>query len=178
MKKFILLSAICTCTLASTSLLAQTDKPSLSLGTETGIPTGNLSLITPLGLGGSLKLIVPVTKNVAVTASGGYLYWLKKNYYGESIGGFHSILFKGGIRVSIDKGFYVEPEAGYATFGKDATADQEGGSNGGFTYAGNIGYVIGKKFDISARYESSHIDGLNFNQVGVRLAYNFSLAGK
>lgn len=178
MKKIILLSAVCACAMTSASLHAQTDKPSLSFGAETAIPTGNLSLITPLGLGASAKLIIPATKNIAFTASAGYIYYLKKSYFGEDIGGFHAVPLKGGIRVSINKGFYVEPQAGYTTFGKESTAEEEGGSSGGFTYAGNIGYMAGKNFDISARYENSHIDGLNFSHIGLRLAYNFSLGGK
>jgi hypothetical protein len=176
MKNFTLCSlAIYACTLLSTSLHAQDRKPSLSLGAETAIPTGNLSLITPFGLGASAKLVLPASGIVSITASGGYIYYMKKNYFGEKIGGFHAIPFKGGIRLSLSKGFYLEPQAGYTTFGKEATGDEEGGSDSGFTYAGNIGYLAGKNFDISAGFENSRIEGENFSYIGIRLAYNFIL---
>jgi hypothetical protein len=175
MKKTITLTAICICIIAAMPARAQRPGASFSMGAELAIPTGDLSLVSPLGLGGSGKFLFPVSSNFGFTVSAGYLYYLQKNYFGERVGGFHAIPLKGGIRISANKGFYFEPQFGYTSFG---SGGEDAGSDGAFTYAGNIGYLIGNKLDVSMRYESATKDGESIAHVGLRIAYSFSLARK
>ncbi len=148
------------------------DAPSLNIGIETGIPTGDLSLVTSFGAGGSMKLIVPLDHTVAFTASAGYIHYFSKTFFGVKFGDLNSLAFKGGFRLSIEPGFYFEPQGGYSSF------SAEGESDGAFTYAANIGYMVHKKADISVHYESATKDGGSLSHVGLRIAYNFSLAKK
>ena len=178
MKKIIITVVTIYCIIAMNTASAQDSKPerkssSISIGAESAIPTGDLSLTTPLGLGGSVKGVFPIANFIDFTISAGYIYFLKKKIEDESFGGFHSIPLKGGFRFMAGKGFYVEPQAGYSIFGSDG-----GGSSGAFTYAGNIGYLINNKVDVSARYESATKEGSSLSHVGIRIAYNFSLSSK
>lgn len=176
MKRLFTIFAIGLCTIAAVKSNAQDAKTSgvsLSIGAELAIPTGDLSLVTPLGLGGSVKAVFPLSNVLGFTVSAGYQHYLKKNFFGERIGGFHGIPLKGGIRVNIDKGFYIEPQAGYTSFGSSENPDA--GYEGAFTYAGNVGYLINGKVDISIRYESATKGGSSLSHVGLRIAYNFKL---
>ncbi len=175
MKRFITIWAIGISTLTATANAqdAKTNKATLSFGAEAALPTGELLNISPAGLGGSIKAVFPVAGTIAITASACYQYYLKKKYFDQILGGFHGIPLKGGIRIGIDKGFYIEPQLGYTSFG--STQNGDGGSEGAFTYAGNIGYLINNAVDISARYESSRKEGSNLSHIGLRIAYSFNL---
>lgn len=169
--KLFLVAAL-VCSIAITSKVGAQDTlnkiippPSFNIAAEFAIPVGDLNLITPLGLGASGKFIFPLSDIVAFTASGGYIYYFEKSFEGESFGGFHSIPFKGGLRFISLRGFYFEPQLGYSIFGSD------GDSDGAFTYAGNIGYLI-KNFDISARYESATKNGSSLSHIGIRVGLN------
>jgi len=148
------------------------DAPSLNFGIEATLPTGDLSLITSFGAGGSLKLIVPLDNTVSFITSAGYTHYFSKTFFGEKFGGFNSFPLKGRFRFSTKHGFYFEPQAGYSIFSSD------GESDGAFTYAANIGYMLHKKADISFGYESATKNGGSLSHVGLRIAYNFSLAKK
>jgi hypothetical protein len=147
---------------------------SASIGAEIAIPTGDLGESHKLGLGGSAKLAIPVVTNGDVTISAGYI-----TFSGKEIGGglkysnYNMIPLKVGFRYSLGEGgFYVEPQLGY-------TFVSFGGSNdGAFTYAPNIGYMINRMVDVSARYEAASKDGGTVSHIGFRIAYNFSLNAK
>ncbi|HEX6916050.1 MAG TPA: autotransporter outer membrane beta-barrel domain-containing protein, partial [Chitinophagaceae bacterium] len=77
------------------------------------------------------------------------------------------IPLKAGYRLNLGEGgFNIEPQLGYSV-GK--------GGGGGFTYAGNIGYMINNQFDIAARYEGVSKDGSSLSFIGLRVAYSFGL---
>ena len=145
---------------------------SLSVGAEVAIPTGDLGIVAGVGLGASAKAILPISHATALTINAGYIYYTKKELGGYQVGGFNSIPLKAGVRISTGKGFYFEPQLGYSIFSAG------GESDGAFTYAGNVGYLINHAVDISARYESATKDGVSLSHVGVRIAYNFSLGKK
>lgn len=148
------------------------DAPSLNFGIEAALPTGDLSLITSFGGGGSLKLIVPLDNTVSFIISAGFIHYFSKTLFGEKFGGFNSFPFKGGFRFSAKPGFYFEPQAGYSIF------ISEGESDGAFTYGANIGYMLHKKADFSFGYESATKNGGSISHIGLRIAYNFSLTKK
>lgn len=144
------------------------DPPAFSVGIESAVPTGDLSLLSSFGLGASMKVIVPLDNTVAFTASVGYIRYFGKDLFGFKMEDFNSFPLKGGFRFSTKPGFYVEPQAGYSSFSTN------GESDGAFTYAGSIGYVIHKKTDFSFRYESATKNGGSLSHVGLRIAYNIT----
>ncbi len=153
---------------------SQYARPTLSIGAELGIPTGDLNAYQKIGVGGSAKAAFPVASDLDITASAGYI-----SFSGDEAGSFkypalNFIPIKVGVRYRfVPKGFYLEPQLGYTSINSSGTTT----AKGGFTYAANAGYFIGRNFDISARYEGVSKKGSQGNLpfVGFRLAYNFSL---
>ncbi len=162
---------------------------SLSIGPELAIPLGDFrnKLSIPgsqlpipgykAGFGGSAKLNLPVATNVDVSLSAGYMAFSQKasvdtlSTISINKNSYTLIPFKAGVRFRLNGGFYVEPQAGYT---QTKIKNQEGA--GYFTYAGNVGYLIGRAVDIAVRYESVSRTGGNLNFVGLRVAYNLPFA--
>lgn len=157
----------------------------LSVGPEFVIPVGTFRSESgyKFGLGGSAKLVLPFTNNIAGSISVGYIGFSQSKFDSvTSKNTFTTIPFKAGIRF-MTNGFYVEPQAGYT---QTKQTNEEG--SGQFTYALNLGYLINKMIDISARYEAISaslndptISGItdkriSAKMIGVRLAYNFNFA--
>ncbi len=143
---------------------------SFSMGVEAAVPTGDLALlVTPFGLGSSIQAVFPVSGNRWFTVSAGDLYLLKKTIFGEGAGGFRAITLKAGVRIFANNGFYVEPETGFTFLG------MKDGGDVAFTYAGNLGYLINNKIDVSARYEGSIKYRPSDTFLGVRIARTFTL---
>lgn len=162
---------------------------SLSIGPELAIPLGDfrnkLSFPgSPLpvrgykaGFGGSAKLNLPVATNIDVSFSAGYMAFSQKASL-DTLGSisinknsYTLVPFKAGVRFRLNGGFYLEPQAGYT---QTKIKNEEGA--GYFTYAGNIGYLIGRVVDVAVRYESVSRTGGNLNFVGLRVAYNLPFA--
>jgi len=153
----------------------QTARPSLSIGAELGIPTGDLNASQKIGIGGSVKAAFPVTSDLDITASVGII-----SFSGDEVGtvknpALNFIPIKAGVRYRfVPHGFYLEPQLGYTSIN---TPNSNGSATGGFTYAANAGYFLTPNLDLSARYEGVSKKGSqgNLAHVGLRLAYNFSL---
>lgn len=162
---------------------------SVSIGPEMAVPLGVFrnKILVPgsalpvrgykVGFGGSAKLNIPVATNIDVSLSAGYMAFSQKGSL-DTLGtisinkySYTLIPFKGGIRFRTNSGFYVEPQLGYT---QTKIKDQQGA--GYFTYAGNIGYLIGRAVDIAVRYESVSRTGGNLNFAGLRVAYNIPFA--
>jgi len=162
---------------------------SVSIGPELAVPLGNfrnkLSFPgSPLpvrgykaGFGGSVKLNIPVATNIDVSLSAGYMAFSQKapidTLAAISINknSYTLVPFKAGLRFRLNGGFYVEPQVGYT---QTKIKNEQGA--GYFTYAGNIGYLIGRAVDIAVRYESVSRTGGNLNFAGLRVAYNIPFA--
>ena len=162
---------------------------SLSIGPELAIPLGDFrnKLYIPgsplpipgykAGFGGSAKLNLPVATNIDVSLSAGYMAFSQKasvdtlSTISINKNSYTLIPFKAGVRFRLNGGFYVEPQVGYT---QTKIKNQEGA--GYFTYAGNIGYLIGRVVDVAVRYESVSRTGGNLNFVGLRVAYNLPFA--
>jgi hypothetical protein len=134
-------------------------KPVFSIGVDAGIPTTKgLSFV----IGGSLQGDFKVASDLALTASAGYKSWQAKNGGGST--GFIPVL--GGIK------YYFAPEVyGSGQLGVSFSTANGGGS--WFTYAPGIGFKVSPNFDILAKYTGMSKNSINFNEVGVRLAYAF-----
>lgn len=169
---------LCVCALAVNYSHAQSNQAtpaSLSIGANLAIPTGDLGILSSLGAGGSAKLYLPFSPHVGATVSAGYIYFFSKKIFSDDFKGLSAVPLKGGIRIITGKGLYFEPQAGYTNFTVTATQGGNSSSDGAFTYAANIGYLVNNRIDISAGFESATKQGESMSHVGLRLAYNFSL---
>ena len=75
-------------------------------------------------------------------------------------------------------GLYVEPQAGYGSYGAKATylGTETKTSDGAFTWAVGLGYAK-NGVDVGVRYQSGTKDGDNISLVGIHVGYNFTLGG-
>jgi hypothetical protein len=177
MKKLITLLMLATAVSYSNISNAQDDagnSPSISVGVEVGIPTGDFGESHKLGLGGTVKAAFPVITNGDITVTAGYISFSGKDvaFFGK-LPAMNVIPLKAGFRYRFPGGFYVEPQFGYNIW-----KAKGGESEGGFTYAGNLGYLINNMIDLSVRYEGTSIEGTTISHIGFRAAYSFSLGGK
>ena len=158
----------------------------LSIGVDGALPIGSFHNDSHynFGGGGSAKLAIPVASILDLTVSAGYIAFgsSKLNELELDRGTFTAIPFKAGLQIHTNKGFYFEPQAGYT---QTKISNLEGA--GVFTYAANVGYLIGKAVDVAVRYEAmasrqGHtIPGATNSDVsakflGLRLAYNIPFA--
>lgn len=120
--------------------------------------------------GADLKLQWDLSKDVALTASGGYTRLQGRN---NSLD-FGFIPAKGGVKVFAIERMYLATEAG-------AGFAIEDGAKTNFIYSGGFGYEWNNGLDIGVRYEGYVNDSASttyFRKTGqyaVRLAYNFKL---
>ena len=157
MKRLFFVMAIST--VSFTSVKAQDNyKPVFSIGVDAGIPTEKgLSFV----IGGSLQGDFKVASDLDLTANAGYKSWQAK---GGGSTGFIPVL--GGIK------YYFAPEVyGSGQLGISFSTENGGGS--WFTYAPGIGFKASPNFDILAKYTGMSKNSINFNEIGVRLAYPF-----
>ncbi|MDB5249460.1 MAG: hypothetical protein JWQ40_3854 [Segetibacter sp.] len=177
MKKlpFLLIASFIFSTAKTFSQQSSIPSPSLNLGVEAGLPVGDFGKGYKVGLGGSLKALFPVATDAAITLSAGYMSFSGKE---TTLGGntvyknpaLNMIPIKAGFQYSFPGGLYFEPQLGYTNF-----KVKDGKSNGAFTYAANLGYLINRKLDLSARYEAFSKNEATTSFAGLRLGYNFSL---
>ena len=161
----------------STSKATTIEGVRLSIGVESGIPTGNFSDSYKWNLGGSIQADIPLAKPLFLTLNTGY-----NNFFGKSDSGYpdlHVLPAKAGLKFFPVSNFYIQGEAGadFLLNKSDAGADKAAA----FVYAPQIGVqfpVGGKSFiDAGVRYEgtSSYTDGggSKINYFGIRVAYGF-----
>ncbi|WP_207495547.1 outer membrane beta-barrel protein [Aridibaculum aurantiacum] len=157
--------------------VAFSGRPTMSFGVTAAKPIGNLDKTTDFGGGGDIKFAFPVGVNTDITAQASYLYFSRDNSNPAVQHATQLIPFKAGFRYRFGpRSFYLEPQAGYSA----AAVGGSGGSQGGFVYAGNIGYFLSNHFDLSLRYEDVIRRGMPNDSrsnpfVGLRLGYNFKL---
>lgn len=151
---------------------AQVGRPSLGIGLEVGVPTGDLDLSQKIGIGGSADFDFNVGAGTALTLSAGYI-----SFSGDEIANnvklpaVNFIPIKAGVRYFVVPSLiYLEPQLGYTSI----STPNSSSATGGFTYAAKAG-VRFSGFDVSARYEGVSRNNENLNFIGLRLGYNFSL---
>ncbi len=161
---------------ASTNLQAQTTTPMMESGmgfkVGVGVNGGLFRERSPMkyAYGADVKLQWDLTKDVAITASGGYTKLMGRNNALD----VDFIPAKGGVKVFAIKRMYLATEAG-AGF-----AIQKGAKTN-FIYTGGLGYEFNNGIDVGVRYEGYVNDSGSttyFKQTGqyaLRLAYNFKL---
>ncbi|PJJ83588.1 outer membrane beta-barrel protein [Mucilaginibacter auburnensis] len=152
----------------------------LSVGVETGIPTGKLNDSHGWNLGGSVQADIPVAEQLFVTVNAGYNNLFGKDVAGVSIPNIQLLPVKGGLKFFPVSNFYIQGEAGagFALNKKDVGFDK----SAAFIWAPQVGvqFPVGNKsyLDAGIRYEASTKFNTAFNDskvnfLGLRLAYAF-----
>lgn len=154
----------------STSLFAQKGHNQISIGAEVGLPTGTVSNVLGVGLGGTAKGLYGVGEAGQVGLTLGFIRYGYSNNIGGASAGMNVIPIMPGYRHHFDN-VYAEGQVGlsvvsssYSYGGYSASASTTNASiaiGGGYLY---------KNFDFSLRYQSY---GSGFGSLGLRVAYNF-----
>ena len=85
------------------------------------------------------------------------------------------ISIKAGFQYRPTTKLFIEPQAGYARIRNEDMNGKHSAINT-FNYAINVGYLLNKNFEISARYEDYLRKGhLLLPNIGIRFAYRFKL---
>lgn len=157
----------------------------LGIGVEAGLPLSKAFKQTQsVGIGGSAKVGIPIFEGGDVTISAGYISFSGKTESGYKYPALNTIPLKAGLRYSISGDFYGEPQLGYTILSAKDPTTGKSESDGAFTYAAGVGYMVNKKIDIGLRYEaftqSEDVGNgvkvsLTSSLLGLRVAYNFGL---
>jgi hypothetical protein len=149
------------------------NKFDLSLGIESGLPTGNAANYSTFILGGNIRLQYGISDSFAVTFStGGYHFFSQKipgtdvRYSSYGVGPI-----KAGFKEFFVPDFYVAGEAG---IGREVSQKGFAGGQTKLLLAPGIGYA-NKKWDLGIVYESLTGDQNDYGFVGLRIGYGFSL---
>lgn len=159
--------------LTATASQAQTREDAkgvrLGIGISGGVPTKGSPF--DYALGADLGFQFELSRELALTATGGYTTYKAKDNNGED---YNLIPVKGGVKVFPQiGGLYLSGEAGVGIGTKKDSKES-------FIYSGGLGYQVGG-FDIGARYEgvtqqkASNTFRPQNGQFALRLAYNFKL---
>ncbi|WP_316788158.1 hypothetical protein [Pedobacter frigoris] len=160
-------------TFATTNLHAQSTEVAKGVRLAIGVSGGVAEKGSPFeyGLGADLGFQFGLSKEVAITATGGYTTMMAKDNGTD----YNFIPVKGGIKVFPQiGGMYLLGEAGAGFATKD-------GGKTSLIWSGGLGYQFNGGFDIGARYEGYKQDAASttyqpYNgQFALRLAYGFKL---
>lgn len=161
---------------------AQTKPLSFNLGIDGGLPIGDWSEGTKVGIGGSLKGFYNLSDVSQVGLNVGYMHFGSKSDMEMLKMSTALIPIMADYRHHFN-GFYIEPQAGVTILktkldmdidlgeGEDDFDGSFKGSTTGFGYAIAAG-VLFNNFDVSVRYQGVSKDG-TLSLVGLRLGYAF-----
>ena len=172
-----LLAAACTAAalFIGTNVSAQSVPQSqfrFGVGADALLPVGNLKNTANFGLGITPRLQYGIADNVALTLTSGYYHFFNKKIVIPGVGTMQNDLaivpVKLGIKAFVLPHIYIGAEVGVGF---------EVANGGGATKliaSPSIGYAS-KHWDVGARYESFSGNGVNYNILGLRVAYAFGL---
>jgi hypothetical protein len=172
MKRIIVSIAMLTIAFSAT---AQSDKSSdspikFNAGVEVGLPIGDFSDISSIGIGTSAQGEYAASEKLGITLNVGYLTFSGKSVDLGILGSVKlpstSIVpILAGVKIYFSEKVYGHAQAGISIFNNDlGTA---------FTYAPSIGVMATEKIDISLKYQAAAIDGATLSFLGLRAAYTF-----
>lgn len=158
------------------------DHPSrIGFGAELGLPSGNFSGMSSVGLGGSLKADFNIAEKWGLSANAGVISFLGKNNFLVKTPTNAYLPFKGGLKYIMRKGFYIEGQLG-------ASIPTETNDYTMFVWSPGVGTSFkntnGSIMDFGIRYENwsggRSIGGINEVSsskgfIGVRIAYGLRL---
>jgi len=163
----------------STSTFAQNGR--FSLGAELALPMGDFADFSSIGFGGSLRYEYPVSDNIGLTGTVGYLI-----FGGKAEGDFDGIDYSmipiqiGGKYYFTENqnGMYFGVEVGVHSLKAEYTEDFGGSeisvstTSTELSYAPALGYHLAN-VDIGLRYQMIATEGESTSYLGIRLAYVF-----
>ncbi|MBT2564479.1 hypothetical protein J7E50_06555 [Pedobacter sp. ISL-68] len=154
--------------------------PNIGIGAEIGLPSGNFSNLSGIGLGASVKADLPVAENFALTLNVGFM-----NFFGRrnQLFNVQDLTYgpaKAGLKYQLGESFYAEGQLG-------AALPLNKNQKTLFAWSPGIGNQFklsgGNKLDLGIRYEAwtgkNNTIGLNRSDTkgfaGIRFAYVFGL---
>lgn len=157
------------------------NRTSVDLGAEIGLPSGNFTNLSAIGMGVSAKGSFPVADRFAFSANAGIMNFFGKRTLGLRIEDLAYAPLKGGLKYYLSDAFYFEGQIGTAISLKS-------GQGSLFLWAPGIGNQFklsgANRLDFGIRYESWN--GNSNNQivlnnsaakgfVGLRFSYVFGI---
>ncbi|UKT64604.1 hypothetical protein [Pedobacter mucosus] len=151
----------------------------ITVGAEIGLPSGNFTSITNIGLGVSVKADLPIATKFGIILNGGYMNFFGKRNQLINVQDLSYLPLKGGLKYQLSESFYAAGLIG-------AAIPITNGQKTLFIWSPGIGNVFKLndqvKFDLGIRYEAWV--GQNSNNflsnatnskgfVGVRLGIGF-----
>ncbi|GGG95358.1 hypothetical protein [Pedobacter zeae] len=152
---------------------------SIGVGAEIGLPSGNFSNLSGIGLGASLKADLPVAESFAITLNAGFMNFFGRSNALFSVQDLTYIPAKAGLKYQLSESFYAEGQLGAALpLNKDQKTL--------FAWSPGFGNQFklpgGDKLDLGIRYEAwtgKNTIGLDRSDtkgfVGIRFAYVLGL---
>lgn len=160
-------------TVGSTSAQAQSMERTKGVRLGFGVSGGVAEKNSPFeyGIGADARLQLDLSKELSLTATGGYTRLMAKDNMGDD---YDFIPAKGGVKIFPIGNMYAMGEIG-AGFGIKED------SKTALIFGGGLGYAWSSGIDISARYEGYKQDSASSTyrpqngQFALRLAYGFKL---
>lgn len=163
------------------AMYAQDNSSRIGFGVELGLPSGNFSGISSVGLGGSVKVDFNIAEKWGLSLNAGVVSFLGKNNFSVKIPTKTYLPFKGGLKYIMRKGFYIEGQLG-------ASVPTETGDYTMFVLSPGVGNYFrntnGSIIDFGIRYENwlggKSMVGVNDavsskGFIGIRISYGLNL---
>ncbi|WP_025143182.1 hypothetical protein [Pedobacter jeongneungensis] len=165
---------------SSPVLLKAQNSANIGIAAEIGLPSGNFSNLSGIGLGVSVKADLPVAESFALTLNAGFMNFFGRRNQLFNVQDLTYIPAKAGLKYQLGESFYAEGQLG-------AALPLNKNQKTLFAWSPGIGNQFklsgGNKLDLGIRYEAwtgkNNIAGLNKSDskgfVGIRFAYLFGL---
>ncbi|WP_426328277.1 hypothetical protein [Pedobacter sp. R-06] len=165
---------------SSPILLKAQNSANIGIAAEIGLPSGNFSNLSGIGLGASVKADLPVAENFALTLNVGFMNFFGRRNQLFNVQDLTYIPAKAGLKYQLGESFYAEGQLG-------AALPLNKNQKTLFAWSPGIGNQFklsgGNKLDLGIRYEAwtgkNNTIGLNRSDtkgfVGIRFAYVFGL---
>ncbi|TCD11111.1 hypothetical protein EZ449_06350 [Pedobacter frigidisoli] len=167
--------------LFSLNLTAQTT-PNIGIGAEVGLPSGNFTNISGIGVGASIKADFPIASEFAITLNVCYMNFFGKKNQFINTQDLTYIPLKAGLKYQISEGFYAEGQLGAAlplNDGQKTVFVWSPGFGNQFRLSGNNKLDLGIRYEAWSSKNDTNIIALNTSNtkgfVGLRVAYVFGL---
>jgi len=162
-----------------------------SLGAEVGIPMGDFGDAANAGFGGSIRYEMPLSGNLALTGTVGYMVFSGKDqtilgftikgsdwsmipiqvgakyYFTEQQNGFYGM-----VELGVHSSSIKSPEYTTTYFGVPITVPSATATSTDLSYAPELGYHLAN-IDLGLRYQMISTSGSSTSYLGLRLAYVF-----
>ncbi|SER54748.1 hypothetical protein [Pedobacter rhizosphaerae] len=153
----------------------------IGVSAEFGLPSGNFSNVSGIGLGAAVKADLPVSETFTLTLNGGLMNFFGRSSQVVSLQDLTYLPAKIGLKYQVSDGFYAEGQVG-------AAVPLKNGQKTLFVWSPGIGNFFkltnGNKLDLGIRYEAwsgqtERVSVINSASskgfVGIRFGYVFGL---